>query len=97
MVLTRAPGDVGVFRSVDRRCGDAYADHHGTDDHSLYRHQPARCRLLHGQAAQVRDRHILFWISVAVGSNDHYRDLHPRPWVAMVLAGTNLGPQPLDL
>src|SRR5208283_6165307 len=36
MVFSRVAGNVGLFRSVDRRRGHAHADHHWTDGDSLY-------------------------------------------------------------
>ena len=85
------------FDPVDRRRGHADADHRRPDGDSLYRHQSAGQRLLHLEAAQVCHRHISVRLHHSVDRHDHHRNVHPRPGMAVVLAGTDLGPQPPDL
>ena len=97
VVLPRPAGNAGVLRSVDRGRGDADADHHRADGHSLHRHQSAGQRLLHLEAAQVCHRHISVRLHHSLGRDDHYRDFHSRARLAVVLAGTNLGSQSPDL
>src|SRR5258706_6452754 len=93
LVFSRATGNAGVLRSLDCRRGHADAHHFWTDGDSVYRHQPCGMRLLHLETAQVCHRNISFWIYRPVGVNDLHWDLHSRPWLAMVLAGADLGPQ----
>src|SRR5258708_7706962 len=97
LVLSRPPGNAGVFRSLDCRRGDADPDHHWADGDSLYRYQPAGQWLLHVAAAQVCHTYVPLRLYCAVGLDDHHRYLHSRTGVAMVLAWTNLGPQPPHL
>ena len=73
--------------------GHAHADHRRPDGDSLHRHQPAGQRLLHLEAAQVFHWHVSVRLHHPVGRDDHYWYVHPRPWLAVVLARTNLGSQ----
>src|SRR5271169_5424639 len=84
VVFSRLAGNVGVFRSLDCRGGDAYAHHLWLDGDSLYRYEPAGSGLLHVETAQVCDRHISFWVHCAVGLDDYHRNFYTRTWVAVV-------------
>ena len=58
---------------------------------------PLGQRLLHLEAAQVFDFHFHVRFRDLVGRDDHHWDVHSRAGLAVVLAGTNVGPQPVDL
>ena len=81
------------FDPVDRGRRDADADHRRTHGDSIHRHQSAGQRLLHVEATQVCHRHVYVWLRDSVGRDDHHWHVHSRAWLAMVLAGTNLGSQ----
>jgi hypothetical protein len=63
MVLPRLAGNPGLLRPVDRGRGAAGDHRRRANAHSLRRRQPAGQRLLHVQAAQVRDLHLHVRIS----------------------------------
>ena len=58
---------------------------------------PLGQRVLHLEATQVLDLDFPFRLRHSLGRDDHYRYVHSRARLAMVLARTNLGPQPADL
>src|SRR5579872_3235620 len=97
VVFPRLAGNAGLFRSVDCRRSDAHTHHFWLDGDSLYRYEPAGRGVLHLEAAEVCDWHISFRVHCVVGFDDYHRNFYPRAWVAVVLAGADLGPQPIDL
>ena len=54
---------------------------------------PFGCRLLHMETAQVCYRNFSLWLCRLMGFHDRNWDFYSWTWLAMVLAGTNLGPQ----
>src|SRR5579862_9356738 len=97
MVFSRTAGDARLFRSVDCWCCYAHDDHYRIDGDSLHRYQSLGQRVLHLETAQVFDFHFHVRVRDFVGCDDHYWDVHSGSGLAVVLAGTNLGPQPVDL
>src|SRR5580693_4287860 len=97
VVFPWVAGNARLLRSVDCRGGDAHAHHLWFDGDSLYRYEPAGRGVLHVEAAEVCDWDFSFRVHCAVGVDDHYRDVYSRAGLAVVLAGADLGPQPVDL
>ena len=92
LVFSRPAGNAGVFRSVDSGRGYAYAHHYRADGDSVHRHQPVWLRLLHMEPAQVCYRNFSLWLCRLMGFHDRDWDFYSWTWLAMVLAGANLGP-----
>src|SRR5438105_4623513 len=59
---------------------------------SLYRRQSAGERILHLQAAEVRDLDLYFRVHHSVGEHDRDRNANPRAGLDVVLAGNDVGP-----
>src|SRR5882724_4321000 len=85
-------GDARLFRSLDRRSGDAFSHHDRSDGLSLCRFKSAGQWLLHATAKTICSEYVRLGIP-DVDSADFYRHFHSRTWLDLVLARPDLGPQ----
>src|SRR5207302_10317284 len=75
----------------------ADAHHYRSHGDPLYRYESHGQRLLHLEAAPLRDFYVPLRLHHSVGLDDHHRHLYQRAWLAMVLAGANMGSQSTHL